>query len=129
MMRYKGYLGKVDVDGDEFYGTVVNLHRDHVDFRGKTIDEVQQAFRESIDFYLEGCRKDGEEPEKPFSGRFVVRLSPTHPPSGKYPRPTERPEPERGRGRSDRRVFGGAGFVVGRAGQRSVTRPIPRVPS
>lgn len=77
MMRYKGYLGKVDVDGDEFYGTVVNLYRDHVDFRGKTIDEVQRAFRESIDFYLEGCRKDGEEPEKPFSGRFAVRLSPT----------------------------------------------------
>ena len=79
MMEYKGYLGKVDVDGDEFYGTVVNLHRDHVDFRGKTIDEVRQAFHDSVDFYLDGCSKDGEEPEKPFSGKFVVRLSPvTH---------------------------------------------------
>ena len=34
---------------------------------------------DSVDFYLDGCRKDGEEPEKPFSGKFVVRLSPgTH---------------------------------------------------
>ena len=77
MMKYKGYVGEIDVDGNEFYGTVVNLHRDHVDFRGTTIEEVQRAFQDSIDFYLAGCRKDGGEPEKPFSGRFVVRLSPT----------------------------------------------------
>ena len=79
MMEYRGYIGKVEVDGNEFYGTVVNLHRDHVDFRGKTIDEVRQAFYDSIDFYLAGCAKDDEDPEKPFSGKFVVRLLPiTH---------------------------------------------------
>ena len=27
MMEYKGYLGKVDIDGDQLYGTIVNLHR------------------------------------------------------------------------------------------------------
>ena len=52
MMEFKGYLGKVDIDGEELYGTVVNLHRDHVDFRGRTIDEVRRAFHESVDFYL-----------------------------------------------------------------------------
>ena len=77
MMEYKGYLGKVDIDGDELYGTVVNLHRDHVDFRGRTIEEARRAFRDSVDFYLDGCSHDGEEPERPFSGRFVVRL-PAH---------------------------------------------------
>ena len=75
MMEYKGYLGKVDIDGEELYGTVVNLHRDHVDFRGRTIDDVRRAFHESVDFYLDGCRQDGEEPERPFSGKLVVRLS------------------------------------------------------
>lgn len=79
MMEYKGYLGKVEVDDDEFYGIVVNLHRDHVDFRGRTIDQVREAFHDSVDFYLKGCEEDGEEPERPFSGRFVVRLTPaTH---------------------------------------------------
>ena len=73
-MEYKGYLGKVDVDGEELNGTVVNLHRDHVDFRGGTVADVRQAFHDSVDFYLDGCRQDGEEPERPFSGRFVVRL-------------------------------------------------------
>ena len=68
MMEYKGYLGKVDIDGEELYGKVVNLHRDHVDFRGRTIAEVRRAFHESVDFYLDGCRQDGEEPERPSSG-------------------------------------------------------------
>ena len=79
MLKHGGYLGKVEVEDDEFYGVVVNLHRDHVDFRGRTIDEVREAFRDSVDFYLKGCEEDGEEPERPFSGRFVVRLPPaTH---------------------------------------------------
>jgi predicted HicB family RNase H-like nuclease len=78
-MEYKGYLGKVEVEDDDFYGVVVNLHRDHVDFRGRTIDEVREAFHDSVDFYLKGREEDGEEPERPFSGRFVVRLPPaTH---------------------------------------------------
>ena len=78
MMEYKGYLEKVDIDGEEL-GTVVNLYRDHVEFRGRTIDEVRRAFHDSVDFYLDGCRQDGEEPERPFSGRLVVRVSPdTH---------------------------------------------------
>lgn len=78
-MKHRGYRGKVEVEDDEFYGVVVNLHRDHVDFRGRTIDEVREAFRDSVDFYLQSCEEDGEEPERPFSGRFVVRLPPaTH---------------------------------------------------
>ncbi len=78
-MQYKGYLGKAESEDDEFCGVVVNLHRDHVDFRGRTIDDVREAFHNSVDFYLKGCEEDGEEPERPFSGRFVVRLPPaTH---------------------------------------------------
>ena len=71
MMEYKGYLRKVDVDADQLYGTVVNLHRDHVDFRGATLDEVRQAFHNSVDFYLDGCKKDGEAPQEPFSGKLL----------------------------------------------------------
>ena len=50
-----------------------------MDFHGKTIDEVPQAFHDSVDFYLVGCAKDHEEPEEAFSGKFVVHLPPaTH---------------------------------------------------
>ncbi len=75
MMEYKGYVGKVEIDNEVgiLYGEVINV-RDVITFEGTTIDEIKQAFRESVDDYLEFCNQRGETPEKPFSGRFVVRL-------------------------------------------------------
>ena len=75
MMDYKGYIGKVEIDEEVgiLYGEVINV-RDVITFEGTTVDEVQQAFRESVDDYLEFCAQRGESPEKPFSGKFVVRL-------------------------------------------------------
>ena len=75
MMEYKGYIGKVEIDEEMsiLYGEVINV-RDVITFEGTTVDEVQRAFRESVDDYLEFCAQRGESPEKPFSGKFVVRL-------------------------------------------------------
>ncbi len=77
MMQYKGYFGKVEFDdeADIFYGEVINL-RDVVTFQGKTVQELRKAFRESVDDYLEFCASRGEAPEKPYSGKFVVRVDP-----------------------------------------------------
>jgi len=75
MMEYKGYIGKVEIDEEAgiLYGEVINV-RDVITFEGTTVDEVQRAFRESVDDYLDFCAQRGESPEKPFSGKFVVRL-------------------------------------------------------
>jgi len=77
MMEYKGYVGKVefDAEGGVFHGEVINL-RDVITFEGTSVDEIKLAFRESIDDYLAFCEERGEEPEKPFSGKFVVRVNP-----------------------------------------------------
>lgn len=77
MMQYKGYTGKVDFDdeADIFHGEVIGL-RDVITFQGKTVYEVRKAFRGSVDDYLEFCAKRGEEPEKPFTGKFMLRISP-----------------------------------------------------
>jgi len=77
MMEYKGYFGKVEFDdeADIFYGEVINL-RDIVTFQGETVTELRNAFRDSIDDYLDFCASRGEEPEKPYSGKFVVRVDP-----------------------------------------------------
>jgi predicted HicB family RNase H-like nuclease len=74
-MEYKGYVGKVEIDDDAgiLYGEVINV-RDVITFEGKTVDEIHKAFRESVDDYLDFCAQRGESPEKPFSGKFVVRL-------------------------------------------------------
>ena len=75
MMEYKSYMGKVEIDEEAgiLYGEVINV-RDVITFEGTSVDEVQRAFRESVDDYLEFCTQRGEAPEKPFSGKFVVRL-------------------------------------------------------
>jgi len=75
MMEYKGYIGKVEIDDEAgiLYGDVINV-RDVITFEGESVDEIQKAFHESVDDYLEFCAQRGESPEKPFSGKFVVRL-------------------------------------------------------
>ena len=77
MLEYKGYVGHVGEDDEAriFHGDVINF--DHVvTFQGKHVDELEEAFRESVDVYLEFCQKKGIEPSKPFSGKFMVRLDP-----------------------------------------------------
>jgi len=37
---------------------------------------TELAFKESVDDYLVWCESEGVEPEKPYSGKFNVRLPP-----------------------------------------------------
>lgn len=77
MLIYKGYMGHVEFDdeADIFHGEVINT-RDVITFQGKTVAEIKKAFRESVDDYLDFCKERNEEPEKPFSGKFNLRLDP-----------------------------------------------------
>ncbi len=77
MLKYKGYLGKAQFDDEIeiFHGEVINT-RDIITFQGRSVKELRKSFEDSVDDYLDLCQKRGEDPEKPFSGRFVVRMSP-----------------------------------------------------
>src|SRR5205807_5512603 len=78
MFEYKGYTGAVttvDKDAGLFHGQVLGI-QDVVTFEAKGVPELVKAFRDSVDDYLEFCAERKESPEKPFSGKFVVRLSP-----------------------------------------------------
>ena len=76
-MEYHGYIGKVEFDDEAsiFHGEGINT-RDVITFQGKSVAELKKAFRESVDDYLAFCARRGEEPDKPFSGQFVTRVSP-----------------------------------------------------
>jgi predicted HicB family RNase H-like nuclease len=76
-MEYKGYVGTVEYDAQAkiFHGDIINT-RDVITFQGTTVKEIERAFRDSIDDYIAWCEEDGVEPEKPYSGKFNVRLSP-----------------------------------------------------
>src|SRR5271169_4134010 len=78
MMSYKAYEAVVEYDEDAeiFHGEVINM-RDVITFQGKSVAELKKAFAASIEDYLAFCKERGEEPEKPFSGQFVVRTEPS----------------------------------------------------
>jgi predicted HicB family RNase H-like nuclease len=77
MMEYKGYLARTGFDDEAniFHGEVINI-RHVITFQGKSVGELRRAFEDSVKDYLAFCAERGEEPDKPFSGRFTVRLSP-----------------------------------------------------
>ena len=77
MLQYRGYAGQVEFDDETgiFHGEVLDL-RDVITFQGKSVDEIERAFRESVDDYLAFCEERGEEPDKAFSGRLMLRLPP-----------------------------------------------------
>ncbi len=77
MMEYRGYVTKVEFDDKAgiFHGEVINL-RDVITFEGASVEELRQAFKDSVDDYLDFCSERNEEPDKPFSGRFMVRIDP-----------------------------------------------------
>lgn len=77
MMQYKSYLARVEYDPDAevFHGEVINT-RDVITFQGRSVTELHKEMKASVDDYLDFCATRGEKPDKPFSGRFVLRVGP-----------------------------------------------------
>lgn len=73
----KCYQGQVNYDEEAkfFHGEVVGL-RDAITFQGTSLDELEQAFKDSINEYLDFCKELKRTPEKPFSGKLILRLPP-----------------------------------------------------
>ncbi len=76
-MEYKNYLARVefDEDADVFHGEIINI-RDVVTFQGKSVAELRQAFVDSVDDYFAFCAACDEQPDQPFTGRFIISLTP-----------------------------------------------------
>jgi len=74
-LNYKGYTAKIEFDPDDniLFGNIIGI-RDTVGFHGESVTELKEAFLEAVDFYLESCENAGREPNKPFSGKFMVRV-------------------------------------------------------
>lgn len=68
MLEHKGYKGRVEFDAEAkvFHGEVGET-RDVITFQGTSVDELEVAFCESVDDYLQFCAERGEEPDKPFT--------------------------------------------------------------
>ena len=77
ILSYKGYIGYVEFEPDAkiFYGRIINT-KDTITFQSENAGKLEEEFHISIDTYLDFCRELGEEPEKPYSGEFILKISP-----------------------------------------------------
>lgn len=76
-MTLDGYMATIELDSEVelFHGEVINT-RDVLTFQGRTPEELKQAFADTLSDYRDWCAERGKAPEKPFSGKFMVRLDP-----------------------------------------------------
>jgi len=76
-MIYKGYEAVVvyDEEAKILHGEVLHL-MDVITFQADTPAEIEQAFHDSVDDYLEFCKENHRTPDKPYSGNIAVRISP-----------------------------------------------------
>jgi predicted HicB family RNase H-like nuclease len=75
-MTHKGYAARVEFDAEDhiFVGRVIGI-RDVVSFHGETVSELENSFHEAVDNYLDACASLGQQPNKPYSGKLLIRVS------------------------------------------------------
>ena len=76
-LEYKGYKGSVEYSKEDncLFGKVQGMSKVLILYEGQTLDELRKDFEEGIDSYIEGCKADGVEPAKPYSGKLNLRMS------------------------------------------------------
>lgn len=77
VMTYKGYSARIEYDDEDgiLFGQIAGI-RDGVGFHADGVEELRSAFHEAVDDYLETCAKIGKDPQKPYSGKMMFRVSP-----------------------------------------------------
>ena len=78
VMNYKGYTASMSFDPDDriLVGRVLHID-DIISFHGESVAEFEAAFQGSVDGYVASCEKLGQTPEKPASGRMMLRVNPS----------------------------------------------------
>jgi len=76
-MQHKGYAARIEYSDEDkcFVGHIAGI-RDVVGFHGESVGELRAAFEEAVDDYLETCERAGLSPQRPYSGKVMLRLSP-----------------------------------------------------
>ena len=76
-MTYHGYTARVEYDPrDEiFVGRVLGIE-DRITFHGATVATLRREFRTAIDHYLTDCATQRRAPQKPYSGKILLRVAP-----------------------------------------------------
>jgi len=76
-MQYLGYAARIEYSDEDkcFVGHIAGI-RDIVGFHGESVDTLCVAFEEAVDDYLKTCEQAGIPPQRPYSGKVMLRISP-----------------------------------------------------
>ena len=76
-MTYKGYTARIEYDERDniFAGRILGI-RTIISFHGVTVAELREEFELAIKDYLVDCKEQGVHPEKPASGKLLLRVPP-----------------------------------------------------
>jgi hypothetical protein len=76
-MSHKGYTARIEFDERDniFVGRVLGL-RSIISFHGETVADLRYEFEVAIEDFLNDCKEQGVKPEKPASGKLMLRVSP-----------------------------------------------------
>ncbi|MBK1701901.1 type II toxin-antitoxin system HicB family antitoxin [Thiococcus pfennigii] len=76
-MKYKDYVARIEYDEDDriFVGHLAGID-DIVGFHGTTVDELKANFHEAVERCLEISERTGRPPQRPYSGKLMLRVSP-----------------------------------------------------
>lgn len=76
-LTYKGYTARIDFDDRDniLVGRLLGI-QDIIGFHADNVAALRTAFEEAVEDYLEVCEKIGKSPEKPVSGKILLRVPP-----------------------------------------------------
>lgn len=76
-MTYKGYAARIEYSDEDqcLIGHIAGIN-DVIGFHGESVAELRTAFEEAVEDYLTTCAKLNRAPQKPYSGRLMLRVSP-----------------------------------------------------
>lgn len=77
ILTYRNYSAAVEFDAEDavFFGRIAGI-RDGVTFHADSVPALVAAFQEAVDDYLETCARLGKSPERPYSGKLMLRIDP-----------------------------------------------------
>lgn len=79
-LTYKGYHARITFEAEDgvFVGRLAGI-TDRILFEGARVSGLRHAFETAVDDYIETCVARGKQPQKPYSGRLMLRVNPhTH---------------------------------------------------
>jgi len=76
-MKYNNYVGSVEYSEEDgcLFGRLLGIN-DIISYEGESVTELREAFKEAVEDYLETCEKIGKAPQRPYSGKVMLRISP-----------------------------------------------------